>query len=77
MIAEGRACMHLVQHDLALTCPVALSTHAQVVVVRQLYQKCRLVHADLSEYNILYHKVGSYLWAYGSTLAGHGWRHRL
>ncbi|KAL4432421.1 hypothetical protein ABPG77_001720 [Micractinium sp. CCAP 211/92] len=26
-----------------------------VVMIRQLYQKCRLVHADLSEYNILVH----------------------
>lgn len=26
-----------------------------VVMIRQLYQKCRLVHADLSEYNVLVH----------------------
>ncbi|KAL4430675.1 hypothetical protein ABPG75_005931 [Micractinium tetrahymenae] len=26
-----------------------------VIMIRQLYQKCRLVHADLSEYNILVH----------------------
>ena len=27
-----------------------------VMIVRNLYQKCRLVHADLSEYNILVHQ---------------------
>lgn len=27
-----------------------------VCIIRTLYQKCRLVHADLSEYNILYHE---------------------
>jgi RIO kinase 1 len=34
------------------------SAYQQMVrIVRQLYQTCRLVHADLSEYNILVHKV--------------------
>ncbi|EFJ52760.1 RIO kinase [Volvox carteri f. nagariensis] len=32
-----------------------------LVVLRNLYQKCRLVHADLSEYNILYHKGELYI----------------
>jgi RIO kinase 1 len=32
-----------------------------VLLVRALYQKCRLVHADLSEYNMLYHNDAVYL----------------
>ncbi|GIL77701.1 hypothetical protein Vretimale_6760 [Volvox reticuliferus] len=32
-----------------------------LLVLRNLYQKCRLVHADLSEYNILYHKGELYI----------------
>ncbi|GLC41017.1 hypothetical protein PLESTM_001146700 [Pleodorina starrii] len=32
-----------------------------LLVLRNLFQKCRLVHADLSEYNILYHKGELYI----------------
>ena len=28
-----------------------------VLLMRQFYQECHLVHADLSEYNILVHQV--------------------
>ncbi len=28
-----------------------------VLLMRQMYQECHLVHADLSEYNILVHEV--------------------
>ncbi len=38
-----------------------------VCIVRTLYQKCRLVHADLSEYNILYHEVSCVLCVCTST----------
>ncbi|EJU03040.1 RIO1-domain-containing protein [Dacryopinax primogenitus] len=32
-----------------------------VVAMRRMYQTCRLVHADLSEYNILYHNSHLYI----------------
>jgi RIO kinase 1 len=32
-----------------------------VLIVRRLFQRCKLVHADLSEYNILYHQNHLYI----------------
>merc|ERR1712039_1053346 len=32
-----------------------------VVMIRRLFQNCKLVHADLSEYNILYHEASIYI----------------
>lgn len=33
---------------------ICLCTRVQMM--QQLYQKCKLVHADLSEYNMLWHQ---------------------
>merc|ERR1712216_20298 len=32
-----------------------------ILIIRNLYQSCKLVHADLSEYNILYFKSSLYI----------------
>lgn len=41
--------------DAELTSSQYSSVYDQVVrTMRTMYQECRLVHADLSEYNILY-----------------------
>jgi len=57
---DGVAAPRLRDADLPLPRLRAAYTE-MVVIVRTLYQKCRLVHADLSEYNILYHKGELYI----------------
>lgn len=48
--------------DAELTSQQAETAYWQLVsVIRQLYQNCRLVHADLSEYNILYFRESCFL----------------
>jgi len=47
--------------DADLPLPRLRQAYTEIIVaIRTLYQTCRLVHADLSEYNILYHKVGGH-----------------
>ncbi len=46
--------------DAGLPLPRLRSAYSEMLLVlRNLYNKCRLVHADLSEYNILYHQASS------------------
>lgn len=49
--------------DAGLPLPLLRSAYVELIVImRKLFQKCRLVHADLSEYNILYFKVRGGRW---------------
>lgn len=53
-------CVDSVLQDAGLPLAKLCGAYQQLVcIVRKLYQECRLVHADLSEYNILVHKVSS------------------
>ncbi|KAL1682383.1 RIO1-domain-containing protein [Schizophyllum commune] len=57
--AEGWASPRL--KDASLPAEACAGLYVELLtVVRTMYQKCRLVHADLSEYNILFHE--GHLW---------------
>jgi RIO kinase 1 len=48
--------------DARLTVEQMQLGYAQLIqIMRRMFQSCRLVHADLSEYNILYHKNSLYI----------------
>ncbi|XP_006462576.1 hypothetical protein AGABI2DRAFT_186466 [Agaricus bisporus var. bisporus H97] len=48
--------------DATLPSDVLDSLYAELVlIIRRLFQHCKLVHADLSEYNILYHQNHLYI----------------
>lgn len=56
--------------DVALSENEAAELYADfLVMMRLMYQDCKLVHADLSEFNILYHK-GRFLYYEGEFLGG-------
>lgn len=55
---RAHAHVRLRSQDAGLPLAKLCAAYQQLVtIVRRLYQVCRLVHADLSEYNILVHKV--------------------
>ncbi|RHN44359.1 putative non-specific serine/threonine protein kinase [Medicago truncatula] len=55
---DGWAAPRLKDADLSLG--KLLEGYVEIIVaMRDLYQKCRLVHGDLSEYNILYYEVNT------------------
>lgn len=57
---DGRAAPKL--HDVCISESKARQLYLQLVLVmRTMYQECRLVHADLSEYNVLYSSGEAYI----------------
>ncbi len=57
---KGGADVDIFLQDAKVTLEAKQSFYTQLVLlIRQMYQECRLVHADLSEYNILVHEVSS------------------
>ncbi|KAK7469275.1 Serine/threonine-protein kinase rio1 [Stygiomarasmius scandens] len=56
---EGWASPRLKDAQLSTTQAIELYTEL-VLVIRKMYHQCKLVHADLSEYNILFHE--DHLW---------------
>jgi hypothetical protein len=55
--------------DAALPLPRLRQAYTEMVVtMRTMFQACRLVHADLSEYNILYHKASVWVTTGGRVM---------
>lgn len=50
-------CLHAVQDADLSPNRLRMAYTEMVMIIRNLYQDCRLVHGDLSEYNILFHEV--------------------
>lgn len=53
---DGRAAPKLADAELANTRGAREAYFECVAMMRKLYQECRLVHADLSEFNMLWHE---------------------